>query len=137
MYHYLKWAALSLFFKRNLHYLVLIALGFVGIYIADAVYEDMADFAAKAGEPEKIGTYLLVKWAVVAVCAGLVLFSVTRLGFGGSKAREGKEGKRKKEVCKEMPDDPIMKRLERFKTPEKLRHRSDMILERKRKKRKR
>jgi hypothetical protein len=132
VYHYLKWAALSLFFKRNLRYLVLIAVGFVGIYVADAVYEDMADFAAKAGATEKIGTYLLLKWLVVVAFAALILFSVMRLGFGGTKAR-GKKRKCERNGPKEIPEnDPVMKRLEKFRKPEKLRHRSEIILERKR-----
>jgi|GEM_PF-944808 len=136
MYHYLKWAAVSLFFRRNLRYLVLIAVGFVGIYVTDAVYEDMADFAAKSGQTGAIGTYLLIKWAAVLAFGALILFSIMRLGFSGGKRgrkKEPKERAPKKPKPAEIPDDdPIMKRLERFKNPEPLRRKSDMVIEKRR-----
>jgi len=40
MYHYLKWAALSLFFRRNLRYLLLMLVSMIGIYAADGIYHD-------------------------------------------------------------------------------------------------
>lgn len=132
MYHYLKWAALGLFFRRNMRYLVFIAAGFVGIYIADAIYEDMADFAVKTGETGAIGSYLLIKWLVVLVCGGLILFSVMRLGFGSDAKRVTKEKKRGGEKQEIPGNDPIMKRLEKFRRADRLRHRSDLIIEKKR-----
>ena len=135
MYHYLKWAAVSLFFRRNLRYLVLIAVGFVGIYLVDAVYQDMADFAARRGEPEAIGTYLLIKWTAVAGLGGVILFSITRLGFGGGrgeKKREKNPPKRSKTPLPSAEEDPIMKRLEKFKEPGRLRRRSDLVIAQKR-----
>ncbi|WP_456383207.1 hypothetical protein [Hydrogenimonas sp.] len=134
MYHYLKWAALSLFFKRNMRYLVLIAVGLTGIYIADAVYGDMADFAVKSGHTERIATYLAFKWSAVALFAVLILFSVTRLGFGSGSPKTSKR-KKEEEKISQPQEDPILRRLEKFKTPEKLRHRSDLVIERKRKRR--
>ncbi|WP_456451973.1 hypothetical protein [Hydrogenimonas sp.] len=130
MYHYLKWAALGLFFRRNVRYLVLMGVGFLGIFVADALYEDMADFAAKAGRTEKIAAYLAFKWAAVVFFAGLVLFSATQLGF----ASEPKKGKAKEKKTPPAKNDPIMRRLEKFKAPKRLRHRSDLILQKRRKK---
>ncbi|WP_456451075.1 hypothetical protein [Hydrogenimonas sp.] len=131
MYHYLKWAALGLFFRRNLRYLVLMGVGFVGIFVADAVYEDMADFAAKAGRTESIATYLMLKWAAVAFFAGLILFAATRLGF----ASEPRKGGAKEKKAPPEPNDPIMKRLEKFKTPKRLRHRADLVIEKRKRNR--
>ena len=139
MYHYLKWATLGLFFRRNARYLLLIAIGVVGIYVADAVYQDMAQYAAAAGHPEKIGFYLLAKWIVVALLAGLVLFSIFRLGFSRSDGKKVKRAKEKKRAEKEAKkeriakeEEAIMRRLEKFKEPRKLRRRADLVLEKKR-----
>ena len=139
MYHYLKWAALSYFFKRNLRYLILIGLGFLGIYIADAVYEDLADFATRTGQTERIALYLAIKWIVVLLCGGLILFSIFRLGLGRGKEekmkgwfpRKSESRKIQKEKIDENvsePDDPLMQRLEKFRNPKPLRRKSDMVI---------
>ena len=123
MYHYLKWAALSLFFKRNMRYLLLILISIAGIYISDALYEDMARYSAMSGETGKIGGYLLMKWAAVLFFAALIVWSIMRLGLGAKRSTDRKESK------KIAQDDPYLKRLEKFKTKKRLRSESDMVLE--------
>ncbi len=138
MYHYLKWAALSLFLKRNARYLSLVLVGVFGIFLADAIYRDMADLAAKTGQSDRIATYLAIKWLVVLCCGGLTIFSIMKLGFasdGGKRAKEKKKKSEKGDSPGKEEEDAIMRRLEKFKHPNKLRHRSDLILS-KRKKRK-
>jgi len=132
MYHYLKWAAASLFFKRNFRYLLLIVFGFVGIYVADAVYEDMAQYSVMTKHTEDISRYLLLKWIAVLSFGALIVWSIFRLGFSQKKRDKKGEEKKKNPVAE---NDPYMKRLEKFKTPKKLRSRSDLTIERKRKKR--
>ncbi|WP_456403993.1 hypothetical protein [Hydrogenimonas sp.] len=129
MYHYLKWAALSLFLKRNLRYLLLIAVGIVGIYVADALYQDMARYAALAGKSGDIAGYLLMKWAAVLLFTALILYSILRLGI--SKERRVKERMKRDSRSAEAvgPEDPYLKRMERFKTEEALRSRSQIVLE--------
>ncbi len=123
MYHYLKWAALSLFFRRNLRYLLLIAVSIAGIYISDALYEDMARFSALSGESGKIGRYLLMKWAAVLFFSAVTVWSIMRLGLGVSKSAE-KKGSRET-----VQNDPYLKRLEKFKTKRSLRSESDIVIE--------
>lgn len=129
MYHYLKWAALSLFFKRNLRYLLFIAVGFIGIYISDAIYTDMAEYALMTEQTEDISRYLLLKWIAVACFALLIVWSIFRLGF----VRKKEEKKRKVDKSN-LENDPYMKRLEKFRTPRKLRSKSQLLIEKKRKK---
>ncbi len=128
MYHYLKWAALSLFLKRNLRYLLLIGVGVIGIYVADALYQDMARYAALAGKSGDIAGYLLMKWVAVLVFGGLILWSVARLGIAKeSGSKREKKGTQKGETI--GPEDPYLKRMEKFKTREALRSRSQILLE--------
>ena len=131
MYHYLKWAALSLFFKRNFRYLLLIVAGFVGIYVADAVYRDMAEYSVMTEQTENISRYLFLKWIAVLFFAGMIVWSIFRLGFSSSKG--DKKAKKEKKRREPEPDDPYMKRLEKFKTPKKLRSRTDLMIEKRRK----
>ncbi|WP_353662830.1 hypothetical protein [Hydrogenimonas sp. SS33] len=143
MYHYLKWATVGLFFRRNVRYLTLIAVGIIGIFLADAVYRDMADLAYKTGDTQKIGLYLAVKWVVVVLCSLTVLFSIMRLGFSRSKKgpkekKRSKKGRSEAKTAKKeaVPaDDPYMKRLEKFKGTRPLRKRADVVLEKKKKRR--
>ncbi|BBG66763.1 hypothetical protein NNO_2060 [Hydrogenimonas sp.] len=130
MYHYLKWAALSLFFKRNMRYLLLILVSIAGIYISDALYEDMVRLSVISGETGKIGGYLLMKWAAVLFFAALIVWSIMRLGLGAKRSTD------KKESEKTVQDDPYLKRLEKFKTKKRLRSESDMVLEAYRKEKK-
>ncbi len=123
MYHYLKWAALSLFIKRNAKYLLLILVSLLGIYIGDAIYEDMADFLAKSGRSEEIARYLLMKWVGVLLFAGVILWSIMRLGFAKKKNRSSKKER------EDLNNDPYMQRLEKFKTKDSLRSKSDMVIE--------
>ena len=137
MYHYLKWATIGLFLRRNLRFLVLIVVGVIGIYLADAVYHDLADLAYKTGQPEKISAYLAVKWLVVVGCGAMILFSVTRLGFSGEskRKRSPQPDKKERSVSKKeaiAEDDPYMKRLEKFRGSQPLRKRSDLVLQKKR-----
>ena len=139
MYHYLKWAALSYFFKRNLRYLVLIAAGVVGIYIADAVYEDLADFATRTGATQKIAFYLTLKWIAVVAFGALILFSIVRLGFASPKEKRGFWGEKRKSSKPQMPKidektpDPVMQRLEKFRNPKPLRRKADVVIGKKKK----
>ena len=139
MYHYLKWAALSYFFKRNLRYLVLIAVGVVGIYIADAVYEDLADFATRTGTTQKIALYLTIKWIAVVAFGALILFSIFRLGFAAPKEKRGfftgkaKKTKPQKPKNEEETPDPVMQRLEKFRNSKPLRRKADMVIGKKKK----
>ncbi len=123
MYHYLKWAALSLFFRRNLRYLLLIVISIAGIYISDALYEDMARFSALSGESANIGRYLLMKWAAVLFFTAVIAWSIMRLGLRVSKSPE------KKDNIKTAQNDPYLKRLEKFKTKRSLRSESDIVIE--------
>ncbi len=123
MYHYLKWAALSLFFRRNLRYLLLIVISIAGIYISDALYEDMARFSALSGESANIGRYLLMKWAAVLFFTAVIVWSIMRLGLRVSKSTE------KKDNIKTAQNDPYLKRLEKFKTKRSLRSESDIVIE--------
>ena len=131
MYHYLKWAALSLFFRRNLRYIILIVVALVLIYFSDAVYRDLADYQRAVGHPENILYLLAGKWIVILFGVGLLLFGISRLGFGGAR-NKGK----KKEKAAPSPEkvEAIDRRLERFKGAEKLRSRSEIILENRKKK---
>jgi len=133
MYHYLKWAALSLFFKRNLRYFLFILLSLVGIYGADAVYTDLVEYFTITDRKESILYLLLGKWLVVAGLIGLLLYSIMRLGF--SKEGGGKSEKKKKGVKPTVPStpaagDPVMKRLEKFREKPRLKRRSERIMER-------
>jgi len=123
VYHYLKWAALSLFFRRNLRYLLLIVISIAGIYISDALYEDMARFSALSGESANIGRYLLMKWAAVLFFTAVIVWSIMRLGLRVSKSTE------KKDNIKTAQNDPYLKRLEKFKTKRSLRSESDIVIE--------
>ena len=128
MYHYLKWAALTLFLKRNLRYLLFILVGFVGIYVADAVYRDMAEYSVMTEQTGDISRYLLLKWIVVILFGTLIVWSVFKLGFDGKRRT-----KEKKERAATPENDPYMKRLEKFKTPRRLRSKSELLLEKKKK----
>jgi hypothetical protein len=133
MYHYLKWAALSLFFKRNLRYLLFILLALIGIYGADAIYSDLVEYFTLTGRKESLLYLLLGKWLVVAGLIGLLLYSVMRLGF--SKGESGKSENKKKSVKPSAPsmpaeEDPVMKRLEKFREKPRLKRRSDLVMER-------
>ena len=129
MYHYLKWAALSLFFRRNLRSIILILVSAAFIFLADAVYQDLADYQRAVGHPENILYLLIGKWIVILLSAGLLLFAISRLGFGGSRQKSKKQEK----VLPSENIDAIDRRLERFKGAQKLRSRSEILLERRKK----
>ncbi len=129
MYHYLKWAALSLFFRRNLRYIILILVAVAFIFLSDTVYQDLADYQRAVGHPENILYLLIGKWIVILLSVGLLLFAISRLGFGGSRNKSTKE-----KVSSPETIDAIDRRLERFKGPQKLRSRSEILLEKRKKK---
>ena len=152
MYHYLKWAALSYFLKRNLRYLALIGISLLGIYVADSVYKDLADYATRTDATDKIAYYLAAKWVAVLLLGGLILFSIFRLGLGGAKeekkgwklfAKESKSARPEKKKAKEKParpkseadpdPDPVMERLEKFRHAKPLRRKADVVIGKKRK----
>jgi hypothetical protein len=130
MYHYLKWAALSLFFKRNLRYLLFILLALIGIYGANAVYTDLVEYFTITERKESILYLLLGKWLVVTGLIGLLLYSIMRLGF--SKGESEKKKNNVKPSAPSIPgeEDPVMKRLEKFKEKPRLKRRSEVIMER-------
>jgi hypothetical protein len=137
MYHYLKWAALSFFVKRNLRYLVAILLALGGIYGSDAIYQDMKDYALATDQKELVIYFLIGKWVLILLLAGMFLYSVMQLGFGRNgtvdkKSRRKPEGTDKPQ-SRDFEDDPIMKRLEKFRTRRDLKRRSDLILEKRKK----
>ena len=130
MYHYLKWAALSLFFRRNPRYIVLIIAALILIYFSDTVYRDLVDYQRAVGHPEKILYLLAGKWIAILFAVGLLLFGISRLGFGGGR----KKGSKKDQASPSSEKiDAIDRRLERFKGSEKLRSRSEVILEKRKK----
>jgi hypothetical protein len=140
MYHYLKWAALSLFFKRNLRYLLFIFLSLIGIYGADAVYTDLVEYFTITERKESILYLLLGKWLVVAGLIGLLLYSIMRLGFskeGGGKSEEKRKPSKPSASPVPEEEDPVMKRLEKFREKPRLRRRSDLVMERMNKEKKR
>jgi len=90
----------------------------------------MVKFSVMSKETENIGKYLLMKWIAVLFFSGMIVWSIFKFGFDGKKFPKDKSGN--EEV---IDKDPYMKRLEKFKTPEKLRSKSDFLIEKKRKKR--
>jgi len=136
MYHYLKWAALSLFFKRNVRYLALIALSLVGIYTLNAIYEDLVAYLIATQRQDDILTLLVFKWLLIFALVGLLLFSVFRLGFSKeNKAVRTREKtsklrpQKKDTVSSHSSTDPILERLDKFKEPKRLKRKSDRFLE--------
>ena len=124
MYHYLKWAALSLFFRRNLRSLVFILISMIGIVGVDAIYSDLMEYFIVTDHKEGILYLLAGKWTIVIVFIILLLISVMRLGFSSWPSLP----KRMKD--KNSEKDPIMERLEKFRKKEQLKHRSDLVIER-------
>ena len=124
MYHYLKWAALSLFFRRNLRNLVFILISMIGIVGVDAIYSDLMEYFIVTDHKEAILYLLAGKWTIVIVFIILLLISVMRLGFSSRPSLP----KRMKD--KNSEKDPIMERLEKFRKKEQLKHRSDLVIER-------
>ena len=131
MYHYLKWAALSLFFKRNLRYLILILVSIIGIYGADAVYQDLVDYFVATDRKESILILLTVKWTVVIGLTALLVISIMKLGFSKEEKRSWRSRLKRDEEPEEKADpDPIMERLEKFREKKHLKRKSDVVLER-------
>jgi hypothetical protein len=130
MYHYLKWAALSLFFRRNLRYLLLLFLSVIGIFAIDAIHGDLKEFFVETGHREYLLSLLLFKWIGVLVLVGLLLFSLSRLGFS-DPVRSKREEKKKGNDGKGEEGDPLMRRLEKFRGSRPLRRRSDLLVDRK------
>jgi len=123
VYHYLKWALVALFWKRNLKYLLLILLGVAGIYLSDALYGDMVEYAAVAHKEDEILKYLAMKWLAVILFIALILWSISRLGF--DRALPDIEKRPKKE------NDPYLNRMEKFLHKKSLDSKSEKILKRK------
>ncbi len=123
MYHYLKWAAFSLFLKRNLRYLLTIAAAFAGIFITDALYEDISAYYIAANNGDEIFRYLFIKWIAIALFVAIIFWSIIKLGFG----RSGKKSlKNKKESV--LPEDPYTRRLEKFNSKKSLLSKSDLVI---------
>jgi flagellar biosynthesis/type III secretory pathway M-ring protein FliF/YscJ len=133
MYHYLKWAALSYFFKRNLRYILLIAIALIGIYGSDAIYQDLKDYALSTDQKNLVLYFLVGKWVIVFALALLLVYGIMKLGLARDSKSEKKGRKRFKDVNKKRIDeqeDAISKRLEKFRGTKRLRRRSDILLER-------
>jgi len=130
MYHYLKWAALSLFFKRNLRYLILILVSIIGIYGSDAVYRDLVDFFIATERKENILLLLIVKWTVVIVLTILLVISIMKLGFSKEEKLSWRKPKGGSEISVGKEDDPLTERLEKFRGKKRLKRESDLLLER-------
>ena len=137
MYHYLKWAAFSLFLKRNLRYLLFILVSVLGIYGAGAIYQDLVDYAVATEQKGMILYLLLGKWLIVIALSILLVYSVMRLGFGREGSVKSEKKKRVKDSDKgdgsreeKCEEDPILQRLEKFKTKGKLKRRSEVVMER-------
>jgi len=83
----------------------------------------MARFSALSGDSADIGRYLLMKWAAVLFFTVLIVWSIMRLGTGLSKDPKKRADKTV------VQNDPYLKRLEKFKTKESLRSKSDIVIE--------
>jgi hypothetical protein len=133
MYHYLKWAALSLFFRRNVRYLLLILISLIGIYGVDAVYRDLVDYFVATGRGETLLILLILKWAVVLALVVLLLFSIMRLGFGRElKGTSPRKKTKSRKISKDISpaDDRVMQRLEKFRDKKRLKRKSELLMER-------
>ncbi|ADV47343.1 hypothetical protein [Nitratifractor salsuginis] len=141
MYHYLKWAALSYFFKRNLRSLIFVFLGLAGIYSSDAVYQDLKDYALSTDQKDLVFYFLLGKWALDLISAALLVYGVMNLGLGKGtdkrrkNSRVGKSPKNSENPVKETERDAVMERLEKFRGAKRLRRRSDLLIKERGKKR--
>jgi len=129
MYHYLKWAAFSLFLKRNLRYLVFILISLVGIYGIDGIYRDLADYALAMDRKGWILYFLIGKWTVVIALSILLVYSVMHLGVSRESSAEKRRSAAEKERIKAQ-EDAVMERLEKFRNKGRLRRKSDLVLER-------
>ncbi|WP_456457630.1 hypothetical protein [Nitratifractor sp.] len=140
MYHYLKWAALSLFFRRNLRYLLLILFSVIGIYAIDGIYHDLVDYAIATGRKGSILYFLAGKWVLVTLLSILFVYSVMHLGFGKESVAAKKEKKKRRDKVDDKKanaqEELVMQRLEKFKSKGRLKRRSDLVLERLEKERK-
>ncbi len=105
-----------------MRYLIFIAVSLAGIYVSDALYQDMADYLLKTNQTDKIAKYLLMKWAAVSFFIALVIWSIMRLGFANAQKSKKREDDRRKS------SDPYLERLEKFKNIEKLKSRSDLLI---------
>jgi hypothetical protein len=133
MYHYLKWAALSYFFRRNLRSLIFIFVAVAGVFGGDAIYQDLKDYALSTGQKDLVFYFLLGKWVLVMISAALLVYGVMGLGLGKErdKERSGRAGKSSmgsKSSTKVVEQDAIMKRLEKFRGSKALRRRSDLVI---------
>ena len=133
MYHYLKWAALSYFFKRNLRYILLILISLIGIYGSDAIYQDLRDYALSTDQKHLVLYFLIGKWLIVLALALLLVYGIMKLGLARDFKSEKRDRKRFKDANKkriEEQEDAMAKRLEKFRGTKRLRRRSDLLLER-------
>jgi len=128
MYHYLKWAALSLFLKRNIRYLIFIIISLIGIYGADAIYADLVDYFIVTDRKESLLYLLIGKWVTIAIMVLLLIVSIMRLGFSKKEEKRHKKSGEKKPVGLRT-SDKIMKRLEKFRGDKKLRNRAEIALQ--------
>jgi len=134
MYHYLKWAALSLFFRRNLRALLLIVFSFLGILFLNNVYQDLAAYAQASGHKDVLLYLLIGKWGILLFLFALMFYGISRLGFGKEKGKEGTARVRSGQKSANSLPDPkedarIMQRLEKFREPKRLRRKSDLLME--------
>lgn len=133
MFHYLKWAAILLFIKRNLLSLVLILAALVMIKVTDAVYNDIVGLLVKTGHEERLIAYLIGKWAAVISLMGVILFSIYRLVFVQSREKKKvKKAQEKERQAKARILEQIeagADRFEKFKEPDRLASRAQAIIQ--------
>ncbi|WP_456431883.1 hypothetical protein [Nitratifractor sp.] len=132
MYHYLKWAAVGLFLRRNLRVLGIILLAAAMILLSDWIYRDLVDYNLAVGYKDRLWILLLGKWVWIVCWAGVLVWGVFRIVPSG-RGKRLSETKRPKGSEQLRRVDTIDRRLEKFRHG-KVRRRSEILLEKKGKK---
>jgi len=99
MYHYLKWAALSLFIKRKLKFIAIILFSLIGLYMINGIYSDLVDYAIAIDKKRLILFFLIGKWSLVIIFLTSLIYGVFKLV--SSKDKKGKSKKQDKEAKQE------------------------------------
>jgi len=120
-----------MFVRRNSRLLIMAIGGVGGIFLADAVYEDMADLAYKTGQSQKIAWYLGAKWVVLLLCAWVIYYAVSRIGRGEKTEpkKEKKTFKHKSETSQSGVSNEVDARLEKFLHTRPLKRRAQKIIQ--------
>ena len=132
MYHYLKWAAVGLFLRRNLRVLGIILLAAAMILLSDWIYRDLVDYNLAIGHKDRLWVLLLGKWVWIVCWAGVLVWGVFRIVPSG-RGKRSSETKRPKSSEQLRRVETLDRRLEKFRHG-KVRRRSEILLEKKGKK---